>query len=160
MSSAFDPTLILDAAETTEAAQKGDPIPVGEYTGMTGSVHKVKRVTTKDNDVLHFLEFQVMIDGSSPTPDGRTVSEVTGARSTTLRAEGRVDLTPQGGWDFAKGKNNFIRRVREALGQNVPGQAWKLPMIHNQPIKVVVGHRPDKDDPTILYPEVKSFLAR
>lgn len=50
-----------------------------------------------------------------------------------------LDLTEDGnGLDMGKGKNIGLGQLREALGQNKPGEDWSPAMLEGQPVKVQV----------------------
>lgn len=158
MSSVFDPTNILLNTETTEQFTRAPALPIGQYQAVTGAEFKVEEREGK-NGTFYILKFPVYIDGASPTPDGKTVKEITGMDRFTIRADGFVDLLEdKSGWDFGVGKNGFLRKLREVLGQDTPGNPWKLSMLAGQGIKVLVGQRPDKNDPTVQYNEISGYV--
>jgi hypothetical protein len=65
-----------------------------------------------------------------------------------------VDIGPDGGLDTAKGKNVDIGRLREAVGQNAPGN-WGFGQLKGAgPVMVKVVHEPDKADPEKKYARV------
>ena len=49
-----------------------------------------------------------------------------------------LDLTEEGNLDFGKGRNIGLGRLREALGQNTPGQAWSPIMLGGQIAKLAI----------------------
>ena len=51
-----------------------------------------------------------------------------------------LDLTPQGGMDNSKGKNNQQRKYRDAAGLNKPGEAFAWRMLTGRVVKVKVAH--------------------
>lgn len=168
MPSVFDPTALLLNAETEQQFTKAPPLPIGEYQAITGTDFKVKEVDGK-NGVFYTVEFPVYIDGNvvATLPDGsqKTVHEIVGKDRIQLRADGYADFNgndPTKGWNFDAGMNSFMRKVREALGQddpkNLPGGKWKLAMVGGQPCKVLVGQRPNKNDPTEIFNEIVSFI--
>ena len=51
-----------------------------------------------------------------------------------------LDQNENGTLDFSPGKNGYLRKYREALGQNVPGEKWSARRMSGQPILVKVKH--------------------
>lgn len=67
-----------------------------------------------------------------------------------------LDFDKNGDLDFAEGRNVKLGRLREAMGQNTPGQAWNVKMLANDTI-VFKGHvieRPDPNNPEDKFSEV------
>lgn len=61
--------------------------------------------------------------------------------------------------DFDEGKNVALGQLREALGQNKKGVKWQAGMLRDGVATVRVSHRPDKNDNSIIYAEVKRVTA-
>lgn len=67
-----------------------------------------------------------------------------------------LDLTEQGGLDMGPFKNGALGRLREALGLNAAGQKWSFADFIGRPVRIKVGHRADKNDPSKVYTDVES----
>ena len=63
-----------------------------------------------------------------------------------------LDLTPSGSLDTSKGKNIGLGRLREAVGQNKPGQAFSFQNLPGLMAKITIKHRLVDDD---TFAEVK-----
>lgn len=70
-----------------------------------------------------------------------------------------LDLDEAGeGLDLGEGKNVGLGRIRKAIGQNEG--TFNPPMMKGKgPVLIKVGHRADKNDPTIKYAEVTRVAA-
>jgi hypothetical protein len=78
-------------------------------------------------------------------------------RTPRVRQDIWLDQDANGDLDYSKGKNVGLGRLREALGQNQPGQAWSPAALKGAgPAMLVVTERPDKDNRDIIYNDVKS----
>ena len=71
-----------------------------------------------------------------------------------------LDIDGSGALAFGANKNVKLGKLREALGQNNPGQSWNIQMLAGAgPLRIKVGSRPDKNDSTIIYNDVKATAA-
>ena len=57
--------------------------------------------------------------------------------------------------DERPGTNIDLGRLRTAVGMNIQGQDFNLNMLIGQPVKVLVTHRQNPDNPEEVYAEVK-----
>jgi len=48
--------------------------------------------------------------------------------------------------DWSVGKNNRLRRLREALGMNVPGQTFSMRAMQGRMVRVKIKHVPYEGD--------------
>lgn len=65
-----------------------------------------------------------------------------------------LDLTPEGKLDFSSGRNVQLNKLREAVGQNVPGK-WSFAKLRGAgPVLVRVIHEENRDDPEQKYARV------
>jgi len=55
--------------------------------------------------------------------------------------------------DFGEGKNISLGQLREALGQNT-NRKWSPNMLQGNMATVRIGHKPDKNDSSIIYAKV------
>lgn len=67
-----------------------------------------------------------------------------------------LDLTEGGGLDMGPFKNSALGRLRDALGLNSAGQKWAFADFVGKVVKIKVGHRPDKNDPSKVYTDVEA----
>lgn len=140
MSSKFDATSFLDAT-TTEAAVKRELLHNGsEYIGEIGDVAARQNEGKKDPTKSYlFFDYPVKInlESSHPQEHARV-----GVPVVQLRYSVIVDLNEQtGAIDWAKGKNNQLRVLREATNTNVAGQPWNARQVIGKQIKVRIKHR-------------------
>lgn len=144
----FNPDDFKKASTTAEGSTKIEQCPVGDYIGKIDKV-EFRQAAGKKNPAETFTFMDVTVE-----VDDEGVRKTLGREKVTVRGSGLVDLTADGkGFDMAKGKNVFMNRVRDAVGQNVAGQEWAPFMLEGKVCKIAV--RPQKNDPE--YNEVASF---
>lgn len=139
--SQFDPMAYLDAT-TSEASTRRPPLPVKEFIATIGEV-KSRTGTFQDKKTGESrsyvaLDIPVEFDISS---DPELV-KIQGTSKVTLTDGLFLDLTKEGYIDYAPGKNNKLRRYREATGQNVGGQPFSPRMLSGRPIRARIKHEP------------------
>lgn len=140
--SVFDPNLILGSGSEEALSTRGIPIPVGEYLAQIMDLVPRNVQGVKDTSKWYqFLDIKLEIKLS---PEAQ--AEL-GRETTTRNHSVGLDLTAQGNLDYGRGKNIGLGRMREATGQNVPGQPWNPMMLKGQVVKVSVKHEPDPRDP-------------
>lgn len=122
----FLATTITDAGSTQATA-----VPTGEYVAIATKM-SLRNVDTKDGARV-ILELSWDIQDQ----DGR-VKTVTGRDKNFARQSLWLDLTDDGKLDMSKGQNIGLNRVREALGQNKAGVAWRPDQLLNCPAQVSV----------------------
>jgi hypothetical protein len=137
----FDTNTFLQTTFTEENSTRREPIPVGEYQA---SVENVKPDVTQNGAALLRVTWKLQ-DFTHDEINGRLVDQTIW-----------LDLTPGGALDMAKGKNTGLGRLREACGQNQPGKPWQPGMLLGAQATVSVTHRADKEDPAIIYDQIKS----
>lgn len=145
MTSAFDPDLILNQQTTDATDTNFVPVPEGEFRA---AIDEIKPRTAGDKPVL---EVKWIIDDD-------TVRAETGMDKPSVRQTLWLDLTTQGGLDMGKGKNVGLGKLREALGQNRPGQAWMPGMLVGGVALVSIKHRAGKEAGEI-FADVKGVTA-
>lgn len=143
MTSAFDPSIFLDA-QTTEVNEKRPPIPVenpaaadglytaviGEIKAESGTIGKGERVGQPWVSMIIPLRIQVPaeVQGLGLPPE------------LTLTDRAFLDLTPQGAMDNSKGKNRQQRVYRDATDMNKPGEPFAWRMLTGRVVKVKITH--------------------
>ena len=127
------------------------PCPVGEWVAKVDKVDFRQAQGKKDTSQTYtFADITYEVDNDE-------VSRLCDRDKVTVRQSLIVDVAPDGkSLDMGKGKNVGLNRVRDAVGQNVAGQAWAPSMLEGKILKVKVKHRPDENDSSILYGEVAS----
>jgi hypothetical protein len=138
--SSFNPESFLDAT-TTEALVRRPPLPVGDYLGFTGEIKSrtwhSNKVDAKVRDGVAF-DIPVKID-LTQYPEQQAL--LGGIDSVTLTAGVMIDAKEGGGIDWGTGKNGALRRWREALDMNKPGETFSARQMSNRPVRVKVSHR-------------------
>lgn len=150
--SGFDADTFLDGAVSGEMQTKIDPIPVGDqYKGTIDNIEARKLdPTPKSPNGSLVIEVTWLIDA----PD---VAAALNRQKLTSRQSIFVDVTSTGALDLSKNKNVSLGRLREALGQNKPGEKWSpRNLVGAGPCLLSIQHRPDKNDSSIMY----DFVAK
>lgn len=137
--SAFDPTLFMDAT-TTEALVKRPPLPIGsEWIGTITDLEVVPWESKKvDAKVKSGVKFAVKIELDSASQP--QLKDLTGAEKIILE-DGIMLETNATGIDWSQGKNGRLRSYREALGMNNPGQPFSPRMMVMRQLRVKISHR-------------------
>jgi hypothetical protein len=141
--SIFDPNALLNST-VTEAFTKRHPIPAGkELIGVIGELKIRQNAGKKDPTKMYtFLDITIEID-LSQDPE---VQSIVGQPKVTLRDSCILDTTPSGTLDVAPGKNVGLRRYREALDMNTPGQPFSFSAMQGRPVRVKIKNEPYNDD--------------
>lgn len=139
----FDTDALLEATVTEANETSFTPIPEGEYTGI---IEDVKVRNPKEG--VTFLDIVWNLD-EPELAQRMNRDKVTVRQSVFLDvADGKIASGPN--------QNVDLGRIREAVGQNQPGKPWSPAMLRGAgPAKVMVSQRPDKDDPSRIYSDVK-----
>ena len=134
-SSIFDPNALLQST-TSESFSRRPPIPAGtELIGVIGEVNPRQNAGKKDPTKMYtFLDIPIEIDLSQ----NPAVMELVGQPKVTLRDSCILDITPSGTLDGAPGKNGQLRRYREALDMNKPGEPFSLLAMQGRPVRVKI----------------------
>lgn len=148
--SLFDPNSFLDAT-TTEQSTKRPPIPAG--SDLVATITKIvsrawtgKKDPTQSGIAIDLtLEFDLTQNPS--------VRQAVGVDKCTIVDGIMLDLTDAGAVDYSPGKNNKLRRYREALGLNVAGQQFSPRMMEGRLVRAKIKHEPYEGD---LYDKVDS----
>jgi hypothetical protein len=138
--SSFDPAQFLDAT-TTEALVKRPPLPVGDYLGITGEIKSRTWTSNKPEAKVKsgiVFDLAVTID-LSQYPE--TQAALGGIPQVILNGSIMIDRNEAGAIDWGTGKNGALRRWREALGMNNPGETFSPRQMSGRPIRVKIKHR-------------------
>ena len=134
--------------------------PEGEYTavidtlpaeGIGAWLRTLEGRDGKPDRLMLNVPFVILDDG---------VKQTLGRDKVTVPQTVWLDIGPDGSTLLTgEGKNVTLGRLREALGQNnQPG--WTMMALAGAgPVRVVVGHRADRNDPSVKYAEVRRVSA-
>lgn len=147
----FDADAFLHSAQSDAVETKFTPVPVGDYPGAIkpGSI-KVEPVTFRDGNIGCRFSCQWALDG-----------EVAGMKSPTVRQQFLLDIDGfrDGRPVLRTGANQNIRLGKLIALSGQPTTGWTFAGIEGARGMVKVEHRPDRDDPEIVYAEVKAVTA-
>lgn len=123
MTSAFDPNSFLDAQISAPMVRRPN-IPAG--TEVIGSVVEVtpRQWTSKDDPSKTGMAMDLQIDLDLTTVPG--LAEKIGQTKVRVKDGIMLDLTDNGAIDVGAGKNGKLRRYREALDMNKPGDTFSF----------------------------------
>lgn len=134
--SLFDPQSYLSAT-INEPTTRRPPIPAGLIlpgiiTAVTARPWQGKKDSTKSGIAM---DVAIEVDVSS-------VPQLSGSGFTSVKLTDGImlDLTESDMIDNSAGKNGKMRRYREALNMNKPGEAFSFQAMVGRPIKVKVKH--------------------
>ena len=147
---------LFDVSELSEAAVNESnstsiiPCPEGEFPAVIKKFDI--RAWSKDDRSGVMLDVHLDIDDAN-------AREVTQRDEVIVRHSCSLDVIkgPNGKpiIDTKLGTNVDLGRLRAATNLNSPGQAFNLNMLIGQPVKVLVTHRQNPDNPEEVYAEVK-----
>lgn len=143
MSSAFDPSVFLDA-QVNEVNEKRPPLPVenpddenGLYLAVIGEIKADSGIVGKgDNAGKPWVSMVIPLRIQVPA----VIQALGLPPELTLTDRAFLDLTPQGGLDNSKGKNRRQKDYRDATGTNVAGVPFAWRQLQGKVIKVKVNH--------------------
>lgn len=151
--STFDPNQFLDAT-TTEALVKRPPIPAGSVILgiITDAVARSWTSKKEDAKVKAGIAVDLKIElNLTSYPD---IQKVVGADQVIMTPGIMLDMKDDGkSIDWSTGKNGNLRRYREALGMNNPGESFSIRQMVGRPILVKIKHRTYEGE---FYDEVDS----
>lgn len=143
MSSAFDPSVFLDA-QVNEVNEKRPPLPIenpddenGFYLAVIGEIKADSGIVGKgDNAGKPWVSMVIPLRIQVPA----VIQALGLPPELTLTDRAFLDLTPQGGLDNSKGKNRRQKDYRDATGTNVAGVPFAWRQLQGKVIKVKVNH--------------------
>lgn len=136
MAQQFDPMQFVDM-EITAPLVRRPPLPVQDYVAIIGEVTCVpwqgKTDTTKSG-----LRYVVPLNVQVP-PEIKAELNLS---SDTIKLTDSImlDLNESGGIDTGPGKNTALRKYRDALDMNKPGEPFSARRMQGQPVLVKIGH--------------------
>ena len=147
--SVFNPEVFLDAQQE-EVNEKRALIPVDNpdsddhlYVAVIGEIRTDSGTIGKDDNIGKPWVSMVI---PLKLQFGAEVQALGLPAEFQLTDRCFLDLTPEGGLDNSKGKNNKQRIYREATGLNVPGETFAWRMMTGQVVKVKLVHESYNDN--------------
>lgn len=142
--SAFNPEAFMNATTTDANDTQYVQVPEGEFQA---TIDKVEAKVVGQETPRPIINVSWKVTDSA-------AAEATGRAENYVRQTLWLDVTESGGLDFGKGKNVQLGKLRDALGQNKPGQAWAPGMLVGGVARVKVKHSIDKRDGVTINAEV------
>ncbi len=144
----FDADSFLQASIQGSNSTALIPCPVGEFQAIISKISP-RQWQSKDG-----TQSGVALDVFWQVEDA-AAKQATGREEVVVKQGLMLDTNANGGLDMSEGKNVALGRLREAVGKNSPGEPFAFAMLPGLMAKVSVAHRQDKNDPSIMYAEVK-----
>lgn len=141
--SAFNPETYLDST-ISEPTVRRPPLPATrDFVGVIGEI-KSRAWQGKKDPTQSGIAVDVPIEFDlSPFPD--LVAQI-GQPKVTLMDGIMLDLTSSGAIDNAPGKNSKLRRYREALDMNKPGDSFSFRAMQGRLIRAKIKHETFEGD--------------
>ncbi len=137
----FDPIAFLEMP-LDQPLERRALLPARDYTAIIRSVN-TRRWSSKDKyDDAGNLKAGIAIDLELAIQIPLEIKESLNFDKDELVLKDSVmlDLNAQGGIDTAKGKNNALRRYREALDMNKAGEVFRIAAMAGRMLLVRVAH--------------------
>lgn len=150
----FDPRSLLTTVVKGKLDTKIAPIPLDETDEFDILCTKVETRVIKSNKTG---EQYVSLDTSWEVLDDN-VKAVTHLEKPTARYSFILEVDPQRGIVLGEAKNVRLGRLLEAVG--ITSKEWSLSQIEGTTGIGKIRHRPDDDDPEIIYNEIVRVTAR
>ena len=149
--STFDPNSFFNETVDGAFSTSPEPIPEGEYLAVIASGEKAVVVRNTKSSVVLDIQWEIQ---------DAELAESLGRSTVSVRQSIFLDTTSQGTLDRGKGKNVSLGRLRAALGQNDASKPWSFGMLRGAgPAMIRVTQRPNPEDETIVYNDVKGVTA-
>jgi hypothetical protein len=139
MSTLFDPAQFLDI-ELSAPLVRRPPLPVGDYIAVVGEVRaeswagKPGGTAEGKSGMKYTVPLAIEVPPAVQTQLGLTSSVI------TLTDGIMLDLNEGGTIDTGPGKNGGLRRYRDALDMNKPGESFSARKMQGRPIRVKIEH--------------------
>ena len=132
----FDPQAFLDLPVDT-VFEKRPPLPVGDYIATIKDITP-RPWTGKNDPTKSGMAYDVQLTLEVPAE----VQAAIGITLPTLQLKDSImlDLTVEGAFDGAPGRNRQLRNYREALDMNKPGETFRAREMIGKMLLVKVGH--------------------
>ena len=145
----FDPNIFIEQSFSEANSTKAEPCPAGEFPALVKSIN-IRQWSSKKDPSQSGLALDLIW-----TVEDEGVKQQLDRTEVTVKQGIMLDLTDAGQLDMGKGKNTGLGRLREAVGLNVPGQAFSFNQLVGQMAKIVVSHRVEGEE---VYADVKAVL--
>lgn len=141
--SAFNPETYLDST-ISEPSIRRPPLPAArDFIGVIGEI-KSRAWQKKDDPTKSGIAVDVPIEFDlSGFPE--LVAQI-GTSKVTLTDGIFLDLNSSGAIDNSPGKNSKLRRYREALDMNKPGDSFSFRMMQGRMIRAKIKHETFEGD--------------
>jgi hypothetical protein len=139
MTSVFDPNAFASMTFSEANSTESLPIPAGEFLATVKKT-EIKTWQKRDDPSVGGLKVEMTLELEDPA-----IEAATGRKVALLRHEFLLDLTPEGGLDFGKGKNVSLGRARAACNLNTPGAPFSFDMFTGRQVKATVKHEVYQD---------------
>lgn len=139
MANPFDPNTFLDFNMDVPLVKR-PPVAAGEYVGIVQE--PTARPWVSPNDPTKSgMAFDYMIELDVPKEEQDRIGLATG--TIKVKYGVMLDLMPDGkSLDMGLGKNSGLRRLREAVDMNKPGDSFSPRTgATGRPVKVKISHR-------------------
>ena len=143
--SLFSPEALLNAKFESANATRREPLPAGETMAQITKLDFASGSTERGP----WYKLNVTLD----LADAEYLTKAQREKATITYGL-MLDMTDAGTFAMGPNKNVQLGRLREATGTNQPGKG--LNDMIGQYVRVTIGHRPDKNDPAIVYDDVKA----
>lgn len=147
--SIFDTDAFFDAQFDASNATKRDPLPPTD--AVLAQVTKLDKVSGISGEGKPWYKLNVQWTISDAEYLARAARE-----KATITQGIMLDMTEAGTIAMGPNMNVTLGRFREATGINQPGKSLNDAM--GQYAKIKIGHRPDKNDASIVYDEVQGVV--
>jgi hypothetical protein len=143
--SSFDPASFLDAT-TNEALVRRPPLPVGDYIGTVGEPKSRSWTSNKPeakvkSGIAVDLPVKIELSAVRHTMSAEAQKIFADVEFVQITAGIMLDLNDAKAIDWGVGKNGALRRWREALGLNNPGETFSIRQMQGRQVRVKIKHR-------------------
>ena len=157
MSQQFDPNAFLDLPVDAPLVKR-PPLPVGDYTATVKEVtarpwQSKDKVDERTGQLKSGIAYDVILTVEVP----ESARALVGLEQTSIELKDSImlELTATGSIDQAPGKNGALRRYREALDMNKPGEVFAARKMQGKMLLVKLAHREYPVGSGDLFEEVK-----
>ena len=147
----FNPEEFLDQQVTEANATKIIPVPVGEYPAIIKSI-KPRAWAKKDDPTVNGVALDIVWSIEDADVKAALARDEVNCKQGIM-----LDTDDSGKLATGAGDNVGLGRLREALGLNVPGEAFSFNMLIGRSALVAVTHRANGEE---VYSEVSRVAAQ
>jgi len=125
----FDPDIFLNTEIEGALETKFTPVPAGEHSAF------INEITMREVNESPVLRVTWKI------PDDALAEEL-GVEDVQVQDDLFLDVEEDGRLQFGPNRNIKLGRLRDALGQNKPGETWGFNQLRGAgPVKLIVSHQ-------------------